>query len=74
MLSFSLFLGFASALLIQSFLLNDKDGEQVGDVDTLTGNDERAWAYKRRIFQHPQVQKNIKNLLPVFDRWGLLDV
>lgn len=34
---------------------------------------EKAIEFKRRLYKNPKVQNIIKNTLPVFDQFGLLD-
>jgi len=34
---------------------------------------EKAIEFKRRLYKNPKVQEIIKNTLPVFDQFGLLD-
>ncbi|XP_055855056.1 uncharacterized protein LOC129918494 [Episyrphus balteatus] len=43
------------------------------DFHALMGEDERAMKFKKEIFENERTQKNLKRLLPMFDRKGLLD-
>ncbi|XP_055855055.1 uncharacterized protein LOC129918493 [Episyrphus balteatus] len=57
--------------LVQAVQVNDQTED--ADFHALMGEDERALNFKRIIFQNEKVQKNLKRLLPMFDRKGLLD-
>lgn len=62
-----------SALLVQPFMLNEVPVE--ADINDLYGDrdHERAREFRRLVLSNPKVHQNIRNLLPVFDRRGLLD-
>ncbi|XP_055854521.1 uncharacterized protein LOC129918171 [Episyrphus balteatus] len=57
--------------LLQAVQINDQTDD--ANFQTLMSEDERALNLKRIIFQNEEVQKNLKRLLPMFDRKGLLD-
>lgn len=65
--------GFTSALLDQPFMLNEVPVE--ADIHDLYGGqeNERARKFRRLVLSNEKVHQNIRNLLPVFDRRGLLD-
>lgn len=44
------------------------------DYNSLMGEDERGMRFKSRLYDNPVVQENLKHLLPLFDRRGLLEV
>ncbi|XP_055923413.1 uncharacterized protein LOC129953901 [Eupeodes corollae] len=60
-----------SSCLVQAVQINDKNDD--ADFHALMSEDERGLNYKSLVFQNEKVQKNLKRLLPVFDRKGLLD-
>ena len=53
-------------------MLNEETTD--ADLDALVGSDDRAKRYRKVIYQNKKVQKNLCNLLPVFERQGLLDI
>lgn len=63
--------GFIAGSLVQPIMLNENSED--ADIAALHGNDERALRYKAMIFTNPKVQENLRALLPVWDRNGLLD-
>lgn len=64
-------LGFTSGCLVQPVMLNEHTDD--ADIEALLGTDERARAFKRLTLTSAKVQRNIQNLLPVFDRKGMFD-
>lgn len=44
------------------------------DFNSLMGEDERGLKFKYSVYCNSRVQKNLSNLLPLFNRRGLLDV
>lgn len=44
-----------------------------GNFDNVHQINERALAFKRRIYKNPKTQAIIKNALPMFDQLGLFD-
>ncbi|XP_055923411.1 uncharacterized protein LOC129953899 [Eupeodes corollae] len=65
------FYAFTSGCLVQAVMVNEETED--ADFHSLMGEDERALNFKNTIFRNERVQKNLKRLLPMFDRWGLLD-
>ncbi|XP_055855152.1 uncharacterized protein LOC129918566 [Episyrphus balteatus] len=65
------FFAFVSGCLIQAIHLTEQTDD--ADFHALMGEDERAQNFKSIVFQNEKVQKNLKRLLPMFDRKGLLD-
>ncbi|XP_055923412.1 uncharacterized protein LOC129953900 [Eupeodes corollae] len=65
------FLVFISGCLMHALVLNEEAED--ADFRALVGEDERAMNFKYSIFKNEKVQKNLKRLLPIFDRRGLLD-
>lgn len=65
------FYAFTSGCLVQAVMVNEQTED--ADFHSLMGEDERALNFKNTIFKNERVQKNLKRLLPMFDRKGLLD-
>ncbi|XP_065354501.1 uncharacterized protein LOC135948974 [Calliphora vicina] len=61
-----------SSVIIQPVMLNQDSTD--ADYNALMGEDDRAMSFKSRLYDNPIIQENLKNLLPVFDRRGLLEV
>ncbi|XP_067646821.1 uncharacterized protein [Eurosta solidaginis] len=66
------FFAFHSSCVIQPVMICEDTDD--ADFNTLMGEDERALKFKYNIYQNAQVQKNLKNLLPIFDNRGLLEI
>ncbi|KAM7361436.1 uncharacterized protein ACRADG_011917 [Cochliomyia hominivorax] len=66
------FFALHSGVVIQPFMLNSDNTD--ADYDSLMGEDERSMNFKRRVYDNPVVQDNLKYLLPMFDQRGLLEV
>lgn len=64
-------LAFMSASLVQPLFLNENCED--ADIEALHGNDERAVRFKHLMYTNKQVQANLRNLLPIFERKGILD-
>lgn len=65
------FYAFVSSLLVQPLMINECSDD--ADIETLHGHDERAQRFKKMIYTNPKVIAAVKELLPVYDRLGLLD-
>ncbi|XP_055855054.1 uncharacterized protein LOC129918492 [Episyrphus balteatus] len=65
------FYAVTSGCLVQAVMINEQTED--ADFHSLMGEDERALNFKNTIFKNEKVQKNLKRLLPKFDRKGLLD-
>lgn len=63
--------GFTSSCLIQPIMLNENVKD--ADLEAVIGNDDRSKQFKRLILQSPRVQKNLRNLIPLYDRLGVFD-
>ncbi|XP_023305293.2 uncharacterized protein LOC111687109 [Lucilia cuprina] len=66
------FFAMHSSVVIQPVMLNQDSTD--ADYNALMGEDDRAMSFKRRLYNNPIIQENLKNLLPMFDRRGLLEV
>lgn len=60
-----------SACLVQPIMLNEETED--ADIGALHGSDARALRFKRMMYGSEKVQAIVRNLLPIFDRRGLLD-
>lgn len=65
------YLAFISSLLIQPVQINENCED--ADLVALFGTGEKPARYRNTIFSNPKVHNNIKQLLPIFDKGGLLD-
>ncbi|KAG4075458.1 hypothetical protein HA402_015111 [Bradysia odoriphaga] len=65
------FYAFISALLVQPIHINENCED--ADLIALFGTGEKAARYRHTVFSNPKVHRNIKQLLPIFDRKGLLN-
>ncbi|XP_055377153.1 uncharacterized protein LOC129609246 [Condylostylus longicornis] len=65
------FFAFHSSCVIQPVMLNEETED--ADFNALMAEDERAFNFKRTIYKNKRVVQNLKNLLPHFDRRGILD-
>lgn len=65
------FSAFTSSLLVQPVMLNENCED--ADIESLLGSDEKAVRFRNTIYSNPKVHNNIKQLLPIFDKRGLLD-
>ncbi|KAM7361448.1 uncharacterized protein ACRADG_012008 [Cochliomyia hominivorax] len=61
-----------SSVVIQPVMLNQDPTD--ADYNSLMGEDERAMKFKRRLYTNSVIQDNLKHLLPIFDKRGLLEV
>jgi len=64
------FFAFASAFLMFPILTAT---ETDGDFESLMGCNDKALAFKRRLYKNPRFQEVAKKVLPFLDRKGLLD-
>ncbi|XP_037817359.1 uncharacterized protein LOC119607490 [Lucilia sericata] len=60
------------SVILQAVMLNEDPTD--ADYNSLMGEDDRAMSFKSRLYNNPTIQENLKNLLPLFDRRGLLDI
>lgn len=60
-----------SSLLVQPIQINENSED--ADLVALFGTGEKPVRYRNTIYSNPKVHNNIKRLLPIFDRRGLLD-
>ncbi|TMW48481.1 hypothetical protein DOY81_006444 [Sarcophaga bullata] len=65
------FFALHSAVVIQPVMLNEDPTD--ADYNSLMGEDERGINFKNRLYTNPTIQDNLKTLLPMFDRRGLLE-
>ncbi|XP_054725251.1 uncharacterized protein LOC129235441 [Anastrepha obliqua] len=66
------FFAFHSSCVVQPVMINENTDD--ADFIALMGEDERALKFKYNAYKNKQVQKNLINLLPIFDNRGLLEV
>ncbi|XP_037817356.1 uncharacterized protein LOC119607487 [Lucilia sericata] len=66
------FYAFHSSIVVQPVMLNQDPTD--ADYNALMGEDDRAMRFKSRVYKNPVVQENLQNLLPIFDRRGLLEI
>lgn len=64
-------LAFISSLLVQPIHINENCED--ADLEALFGSDEKSARYRRTVFSNPRVHSNVRKLLPIFDKTGLLD-
>lgn len=60
-----------AALIVQPVMINEHSDD--ADIEALFGSDERCKKYKKQLYSNEKVQNNIRILLPIFDRKGILD-
>lgn len=68
----NIFVAVHSSVVIQPVMLNQDSKD--ADFNALMGEDDRAMRFKSNLYNNPIIQENLRNLLPVFDRRGLLEV
>uniref|UniRef100_W8B1A9 CHK kinase-like domain-containing protein n=1 Tax=Ceratitis capitata TaxID=7213 RepID=W8B1A9_CERCA len=66
------FYALSSTVVNQSAMINEKTDD--AELKNLIGTDETASKFRATLYTNKKVQENIKNLLPYFDRKGLLDI
>ncbi|XP_055382806.1 uncharacterized protein LOC129612968 [Condylostylus longicornis] len=66
------FLAFAITATSQVILINDKTDD--AEFDVLMRTDERSMNFRKVAYSNPRVLEGVKNMLPIYDRRGLLDV
>lgn len=62
---------FTSALINQPFMIHE--GDISADTQTLMAEDKNAESVRNYIMSDRKVQANMRRLLPIFDRRGVLD-
>ncbi|XP_064549968.1 uncharacterized protein LOC135436322 [Drosophila montana] len=66
------FFAMHSAVVVQPVMISEDSTDAC--FNALMNDDERGMRFKNRLYNNPIVQQNLKALMPVFDRKGLLEV
>ncbi|XP_030373465.1 uncharacterized protein LOC115623334 [Scaptodrosophila lebanonensis] len=66
------FLAVTSSLVCQAIMINDQNAD--ADFNALVKEDERGRNFRKLLYNNKKLQDNVKRVLPVFNRCGLLDV
>ncbi|EDW67152.1 uncharacterized protein [Drosophila virilis] len=66
------FFAMHSAVVVQPVMISEDSTDAC--FNALMNDDERGIRFKNRLYNNPIVQQNLKALMPVFDRKGLLEV
>ncbi|XP_068156050.1 uncharacterized protein [Drosophila tropicalis] len=66
------FFAMHSAVVVQPVMISEDPTDAC--FNALMNDDERGIRFKNRLYNNPIVQQNLKALVPVFDRKGLLEV
>ncbi|EDV91301.1 uncharacterized protein LOC6568323 [Drosophila grimshawi] len=66
------FFAMHSAVVVQPVMINEDSTDAC--FNALMNDDERGTRFKNRLYNNPIVQQNLKALMPIFDRKGLLEV
>lgn len=61
-----------STVVVQPVMISEDSTDAC--FNALMNDDERGIRFKNRLYNNPVVQQNLKALMPVFDRKGLLEV
>lgn len=64
-------LGFFITCLEQPLIINQLT--ETADIDAMLGEDEQSQSYKRLVYQSPNVQANLRKMIPIYDRMGIFD-
>ncbi|XP_017855662.1 PREDICTED: uncharacterized protein LOC108608683 [Drosophila arizonae] len=66
------FFALHSAVVVQPVMISEDPTDAC--FNALMNDDERATRFKNRLYNNPIVQQNLKALMPVFDKKGLLEI